>query len=238
MTPTQSIQHQAIVSIKNFSRFVLENQDKITNKSFAKQFSRLGKSYGDISATGDIFSREADMLADELFDMGNFDFVSIIMSTLCKTNKYRSDALEFFAKKGLSIAEIKGDYVHMVARLNDLRNIYFNNPEFKNEYIHVLRKEEKYLTIITQSYENAQKSFGTCGHKMAPLETYELMLAQIQADLAKYIKNCDPQEAKKKLTSALRLFNKYGVQKPVKYIAHIYVEILRKNKYPRTRHNL
>ena len=227
-----------IVPIKNFSRYVLKNRDTISNKDFSRQLHQLRKSYGRTYHAEDTFSREADMLADELFDLNKYDFVSIIMSTLCKINRYRMDALEFFARKGLSIAEIQGDYVHMVARLNDLRNIYFNNPAYKNEYIHVLRKEENYLKIITQSYDNAKKSFCTCGHKMAPIKTYELMLAQIQADLAKYIKNSNPQEAKKKLTSALRLFNKHGVQKPVNYIAHIYVEILRKNKYPRTRHNL
>ena len=238
MYHSRNIPPHAIETVRNFSRYVLENRDAISNKTFAKHLCQLGSSYRKNQLTEDIFSREADMLADELFELNKFDFVSIIMSKLCKINRYRIDALEFFAKKGLSIAEIQGDYVHMVARLNDLRNIYFNNPAYKNEYIHVLRKEENYLKIITQSYDDAKKSFGTCGHKMAPLETYELMLAQIQADLAKYIKNCNPQEAKKKLTSALRLFNKHGVKKPVKYIAHIYVEILRKNKYPETRHNL
>ncbi len=227
MYPARNIQLNPTKSVRDFSRYVLENRDVISNKTFAKQLCLLGNSYRKTRLTEDIFSREADMLADELFDLNKFDFVSIIMSTLCKINRYRMDALEFFARKGLSIAEIQGDYVHMVARLNDLRSIYFNNPAYKNEYLHVLQKEEKYLKIITEHYDAAQQSFRTSGHKMAPLETYELMLAQIQADQAKYIKNCNPQEAKKKLISALRLFNKHKVKKPIPYIAHIYTDILK-----------
>lgn len=221
----RNIHQLTVQSVRDFGHYVEKNHKTVSAQYFAKKLWELDKRYGQSPVTREVFSYEADMLADKLFALKRNDCVSIIMSLLCKTNKYCAPALEFFAGKGLDIAIINRDYVHMVARLNDLRTVYCNAPGQLHTYIRILEDEERCLLYITKSYDGAKHSFNTIGKKMAPKEKYEIMLAQVQLELAKLIKNKHPKTAFKKLASAERIFIKYNDRKTLDYISKLFHEI-------------
>ena len=207
-----------------FSLQVLKNQNKMTPIAFAENFSEIQRQYFKVNK-GDLFCSEADILASQLCEQRNYDFAGIIMSNLCKSFQYFPDKLEHFAIKGYKIAQSNGDYIHMMARLNDLRKIYYRRPDKLYQYVNVLYKQEKCLKELTNHYETATKSFRSIIRKPAPKEDYEQMLAHVQTEIGKLTKKKHPHDAKRKLLSARNFFSRTGNAKNVEYIDMLIKEI-------------
>ncbi len=201
----------------NFSGFVLKNQSEISTEMFSREFTTIQRKLFS-TETCDAFCHEADMLATKLIANENHNFAGIIYSALCKLTEYMPDKLEIIAKKGYELAKEKGDYVHMMARLNNLRKVYYRRPDKVYEYVQVLYKQEKCLKELTYNYETAASAYSTVIRKPAPREDYEQMLAYVQTEIGKLTRKKHPNDAFKKLLSARKIFEKYNNQQSIAYI--------------------
>lgn len=200
-----------------FSEFVLQNQRQITPKIFSQEFGKVQKGF--IAAKQrELFCKEADDLAAKLVAEKNGDFAGIIYSALTKLTEYFPKELEIYAKKGLAVAEANGDYVHMMARLNNLRKVYIDKPDKLYDYIQTLYAQEKCLKKLSKNFDDATAGFRTVSRKTATKEDYQKMLAYVQTEIGKLTWKKHPKDATKKLFSARQIFEARGDTQSVDYI--------------------
>ncbi len=132
-----------IPTIENFSIFLKrKRKEKLVLKLLLMNLEK----YANIILPpdkSDTFCLEADILASKMIEENNIDFAGIILSSLCKITQFIPEQLENFALKGLHVARINKDPIHIMARLNDLRKLYFRRPEKLYEYVQVLYQQEK-----------------------------------------------------------------------------------------------
>ncbi len=211
-------------TFKRFSAFVLDNQSQLSPKVFAEEFGKIQRHYM-IEKQCDAFCSEADGLAAKLVEQKNNDFAGIIMSALCKLTEFMPNQLEKFAMNGYEIAKANGDPIHMMARLNDLRKVYYRRPEKLYQYIQVLYKQEKCLKELTNHYETLSETHKTVTRRLAPKKDYKQMLAHVQTEIGKLTKKKHPQDAQKKLLSAREIFESRGNKQNVQYIDMLLREI-------------
>ena len=224
MIPRELFRKETINTLRSFGEFVLANEKRITPRVFADEFWKLEKQYargGNI----DTFCRESDNLAQMLFNHYKDDYVGIIMSVLCKTNEARPQALEYFAWKGFDIARMNRDFVHMMARLNDLRNVYIENPACFRQYMDVLFRQEHCLHKLTSYYDDVSKNYHSVSREIAPRGTYEEMLAYTQTEIGRITKYSNPKDARYKLSSAHNIFLKRGKHKHAEYVRKLLRDI-------------
>lgn len=205
-----------------FSEFVLKNQNKLTPRVFSEEFINLQRGSGDFM---DTFCREAEVLAGRLVESENKDFAGIVMSGLCKAAEFIPSKLEKYAQQGYELAKSNGDYVHMMARLNDLRKVYMNRPDKLYNYIQVLYKQENCLKELTNHYEKATGAYKSVIRKPASREDYKQMLAYVQTEIGKLTRKKHPNAAMKKLLSAKATFEQSGNQRSIDYIDMLLSEI-------------
>lgn len=211
----------------------------VSKRWFSNEFKEIQRNYisqGQIKS----FCKEADILADKLIEHKKHDFAGIIMSALCKLTQYFPERLEPIAIKGYKIAEALGDNIHMLARLNDLRKIYYKNPNRLYDYVQVLYKQEKCLKQITRNYEISTQKFCTVDRQAASKEEYERMLAFVQTDIGKITKRKHPNDARQKLLSARKIFEKNGNKQHIDYINMLLgeIEIILRQKHQQEIQNL
>lgn len=208
----------------NFSKFLRENRGQVSPQTFAEEFGKIQRQYF-AAKQKDTFCQEAEALASQMVQEENTDFAGIILSSLCKIVQYLPELLEHFAIKGYEVAKSKGDTLHMMARLNDLRKVYYRRPEKLYQYIQVLYKQEKCLKELTRNYDKAVGSYQTVSRQAAQKRDYELMLAHVQTEIGKITKRKHPFDAQSKLLSARETFETRGYSKNVDYIDMLLNEI-------------
>lgn len=222
--PTISRATKLIPYFNQFSEFVIKNQRRMTPGNFSEELGYVQQDFINAGRRR-LFCLEADQLAQNLVKSKNKDFPGIIYSALCKLTENFPAQLEYFAQKGYEVAKNNGDYVHMMARLNDLRKVYMNRPEKLYDYIQVLYKQEKCLKKLTNHYDSAVQTFQSVSRKPAPREEYRKMLAYIQTEIGKLTKKKHPHDAEKKLNNAKQIFQDNGDYKSVNYIDMLLFEI-------------
>lgn len=211
-------------TIENLSRFIEQKRGQISPRDFADEFGKIKKHYL-ASRQRDTFCSEADSLASKMIEEKNIDFAGIILSSLCKLTQYFPEQLEYFALKGLQVARLNKDPVHIMARLNDLRKIYYRRPDKLYEYLQVLYQQEKCLKTLTQNYEHSKDAFQTLSRRIAPKRDYDLMLAHVQTEIGKITKRKKPFNAQTMLISARATFEARGYKQNVEYIDMLLNEI-------------
>lgn len=222
--PVISGARKLIPYFNQFSEFVIKNQRRMTPGNFSEELGYVQRDFVN-AGRGKLFCIEADHLAQNLVKSNNQDFPGIIYSALCKLTENFPAQLEYFAQKGYEVAKNNGDYVHMMARLNDLRKVYMNRPEKLYDYIQVLYKQEKCLKQLTNHYDSAVQTFQSVSRKPASKEEYRKMLAYIQTEIGKLTKKKHPHDAEKKLNNAKQIFQDNGDYKSVNYIDMLLFEI-------------
>lgn len=203
---------------------MIANHKKVSPNFFADEFNRV-KWICLQELPEDVFCTEAEIAATKLAETENTNFAGIIMSSLCKLVEFIPELLEPMAIKGYEISKINGDTIHMLSRLNDLRKIYYGQPDKLFQYIKVLYKEEKCLKELVNNYEKATKSYKTLTRRPATLQEYEQMLGFIQTEIGKLTKRKHPTDALDKLISAREIFIRRNNTKHVAYIDLLIKEI-------------
>ncbi len=207
----------SVPNLKSFSNFVQENNATMTPSSFYKHYNAIQKSWLNV-VDKDLYCSKCQNLATDLLESGQKDFAGIVISSLCKISSDAPKMLEVLAKKGYELAKDNGDYVHMMARLNDLRRVYMGKPEKLYDYIQVLYKQEKSLRVITRDYDKTAESYKSILRELAPMQEYEQMLAYVRTEIGKLTCRKHPNDAMRKLLLARYTFEKYGNERSVDYI--------------------
>lgn len=209
-----------LAKFRNFSEFIVANRKSVSPRIFSQEYGTFVK-----SMKVDEFCAESEKLATALRNQNENGFAGIIYSTLCKVTEFIPNELEKFALKGYEVAQANGDYVHMMARLNNLRKVYDGRPEKLYDYIQTLYKQEKCLKQLTKHYEECVTNFQSVIRKPASQEQYEKMLAYVQTEIAKLTKKKHPNDALNKLMSARHIFEKQNNEQSLKYIDMLINEI-------------
>lgn len=209
-----------LLKFKNFSEFILANKKSVSPRVFSQQYSPFVR-----IMKRDEFCTESEKLATALTKENENGFAGIIYSTLCKVTEFFPNELEKFALKGYEIAQSNGDYVHMMARLNNLRKVYDGRPEKLYDYVQTLYKQEKCLKQLTRHYDECVRDFQSVIREPATLEQYEGMLAYVQTEIGKLTKKKHPNDALNKLLSARHIFEKQNNIRSVNYIDMLIGEI-------------
>lgn len=217
MSLVSSASKRMLPDFNKFSEFILQNQKQISPRVFSQEFGLIQRDF--VSAKQrELFCQEADKLASRLISEQNGDFAGIIYSALTKLTEYFPKELEVYAKKGLQVAESQGDYVHVMARLNNLRKVYIDKPDRLYDYIQTLYAQEKCLKKLSKSYETATEGYKTVTRKAKNKEDYEKMLAYVQTEIGKLTWKKHPNDAMRKLLNAKRIFMEKGNKQSVEYI--------------------
>jgi len=217
MVSVVSITGRVLPDFNKFSEFVMKNQKQMSPRVFSQQLVSVQRDFL-AARQRELFCSEADKLAQKLFEEENGNFAGIIYSTLTKLTEFFPNELEIYAKKGLKVAEANGDYVHMMARLNNLRKIYIDKPDKLYDYIQTLFAQEKCLKRLTKFYDESTENYKTIIRKAASKEDYEKMLAYVQTEIGKLTWRKHPNDALKKILSAQRIFKEKGLTQSVEYI--------------------
>lgn len=209
-----------LLRFKSFSEFILTNRKSISPRVFSEHYGSFVK-----AMKPDEFCTESAQLAEELSKQNENGFAGIIYSTLCKVTECVPHELEKFAIKGYETAKLNGDYVHMAARLNNLRKVYDGKPEKFYDYIQTLYKQEKCLKKLTRNYDDCVQNFQSVIRKPATKEQYEQLLAYVQTEIAKITRKKHPEDALHKLISARYIFEQQNNTKSLNYVNMLISEI-------------
>ncbi len=215
---------QHIPDFRHFSKFVLSNQRTMPLSYFASEFGNLKQVYLEANCR-DYFCKNAGQLAEELVHRNNNDFASIIYSTLAKVTGRFPIELERYAIKGVDVARRNGDYIHEMARLNDLRKIYYRRQDRFQNYLDVLYSQERCLKKITSNYDEAIQRYKTLSRKPASRDSYLTMLAYIQTELSKLIWQKHPKNALSKLQCAQDIYRKNHDSASIEYVTLLMLKI-------------
>lgn len=200
-----------------FSDFIVQNHRKVTPQNFSKRYTSLQNNFLE-SHAGDLFCSKSAELAEALTKQEQNDFAGIIYSALCEITELIPHKLEIFAKRGYETAKSNGDYVHMMARLNNLRKLYIDHPNLFQKYIKVLHKQEECLQELTTHYAECADRHKSIKRPIGSKEQYEQMLAYVQTEIAKLTKEKHPEECLERLRSAREVFNRQHNTRSVSYI--------------------
>lgn len=202
---------------KNFSEFVLTNKGQISPKIFSQEFGYIQKDFINASQR-ELFCQEADKLAIKLMKEEKGDFAGIIYSALTKLTEFFPKELEIYAKKGLEVAKSNGDYVHIMARLNNLRKVYMGKPDKVYDYVQTLYAQEKCLRKLSSHYETASSTYQSVTRKAASKDDYEVMLAFVQTEIGKLTWKKHPNDSMRKLINAREIFEKNNDNRSLSYV--------------------
>jgi hypothetical protein len=132
---------------------------------------------------------------------------------------------EGLAIKGYHIAKTNGDILHEMARLNDLRKIYYQDPDRVKNYLGVMYAQEGCLKKLAFNYESAVSTYHSIMRTPASPKAYKTMLAFVQTEIAKLTKRRHPLGAMNKLISAREIFVEDKNKQSVRYIDMLLREI-------------
>lgn len=164
-------------------------------------------------------------LAERLVGLGSGRLAGIIYSLLIKANSDNPELVVRLATNGLAIAKRFHDPVHIMARCEDLRRIYNVTCPQSEKMLKVLYEEKRALNSINKNYKSAQNRFITISKEMKSLDNYQIMQGAVQIQIAKILKNSNPQAAIAELESAYKLLTSIGKGKYTKEIEKLLQEI-------------
>ena len=197
--------------LEAFSTHVLK-ATKRNQKLNPQDFSDRLKGIGDAFVKQDqitSMNKGSRALAERLVSMNNLPFAGRVYSFLIKLNKGNDKAVEEFATNALAIAKRLHDPIHIMARTNDLKEIYKKSPNDK--YLSLLFDEKRALNMIIKDYNRVKQQFETARTKMKPIENYEAKLAAIKLEIGEIsLAKGDKSVAKTELTEALDIYRRIG----------------------------
>lgn len=155
------------------------------------------------------FNRISSRLAENLVSIGEGSLAGAVYSLLIKLNQKNTEAIEKFATNALAIAKRFHDPVHIMARANDLKEIYKVTQPNSDKHLKTLQTEKRALKEICEKYTKVQGRFHTIKRAMKPVEGYELKLAAIRYEIAQILKDSNKQLAMEELEKADAIMQKH-----------------------------
>lgn len=192
-------------SFDTFSQQVLKGAKK-GQKSNLKEFTHNLTSFTDsFEANKDVMNKKSKKFAEALVGLNKDNMASVVYSFLIKLNRGNLNMIEEFATNALKIAKRLKDPVHIMARANDLREVYKITPPKDNRFITILFEEKRALKDIVKNYDNIKSSNKSLKSK----DNYKTLLADVQYDIG--IRHQDKNIANQELSEAKALYEELGL---------------------------
>lgn len=191
---------------------ILRTKEKrvVNPLTFSNQLREIGD-YFVSNQQEENLNRYSKNLAETLVSQKSLELAGRVYSFLIKFNKGNKKYIEEFATNALIIAKRLHDPVHIMARANDLKEIYKYTQLGSDKHMRVLFDEKKALNTIIKDYEGAKKRYVSLYTEMKPVERYEEKLAAVKIEIAEaLIKRNEIGAAKIELREALQMYEKIG----------------------------
>ena len=193
-------------SFEVFSQQVLKSA-KRGQKTNLKDFTKRLTSFTDtFESNKDVMNKKTKKFAETLVSLNNDSLASVVYSFLIKLNHGNLAVVEEFATNALKIAKRLKDPVHVMARANDLREVYKIVPPKGDKFINVLYDEKQALKDIIKNFDSIQAK----SKKLKPKENYKTLLAEVQFDIG--LRHKDKNVAQKELLEAKGLYLELGLE--------------------------
>lgn len=187
-----------------------EKNSKIDTNKFTKELKEIGDTF-EKESQKEKMNKNARQLAERLVSLKNNKFAGIIYSYLIKFNKGNQKIVEEYATNALIIAKRQRDPVHIMARTNDLRDIYKITQPNSDKYLSVLFDEKRALNDIINNYESAQKRYISTHREIKPIENYIEKLAAIKLEIGEVLLNKkEKHQAQIELQEAFEIYQRIG----------------------------
>ena len=192
-------------SFEVFSQQVLKSSQR-GQKINLKEFTHNLTSYADSFTTNkDVMNKKSKKFAEALVGLNKDNMASVVYSFLIKLNHGNLSAIEEFATNALKIAKRLKDPVHIMARANDLREVYKITPPKDDRFITILYEEKRALKDIVKNYDNIKVN----NKNLKSKDNYRALLAEVQYDIG--IRHQDKNISKQELAEAKALWEELGL---------------------------
>ena len=190
---TKSLEENQPVNLKTFSRELLDIGDAFVLRSEIECLNKHGKRF-----------------AETLVNLGDLNLAGIVYSLIIRLNPKQALVVEQVATNALAIAKRFNDPVHIMARANDLKEIYKLSQPGSKKHLQVLQTEKRALNDICTNYDGVQKRYRSLRRQMKPVKSYELKLAAIRFEIAEILQKENKTAAIEELLGAREILEKYG----------------------------
>lgn len=206
------IERNALKAFRQLTRNINHRiqQGQIVNpKSLYASLMSLGDRF-ELQGQHHVMNLQSSNFAEKLVAQGQYNLASIIYGILLKSNEKNPFLLEHFGQKALAAARKTNDPIHIMARADDLNNLYRITEYGSSKHYKVLTEEKKALENIVYNYKRAIRKYKTISREPLPLDHYEFMLCGIKMEIAKIKMDTNPLLVINELEEAEKLMNKYG----------------------------
>lgn len=188
-----------------FSQRVLKNikrGQRLNLQDFTKELTSFEDCF---EANKNILNKKSKNLAETLVSLNKDSMASIVYNFLIKVNNGNIKLIEEFATNALKIAKRLNDPVGIMARANDLREVYKVFPPKNDKFMSILYDEKHALNKIINNFDNLQKQ----NKNLKPKESYQALLADVKFDIG--TRHNDKNIAKQELSEAKTIYIKLGL---------------------------
>ena len=215
---------QALLILEDKITKSLKKKEPIDIKAFSSELHDIGDAFVSRSEV-ECLNKHGKRFAENLVKLGDNNLAGIIYSLIIRVNPKQSTIVEQVATNALAIAKRLSDPVHIMARANDLKEIYKFTQHGSEKHLRTLQTEKRALNAICTNYEGVQKRYRTLKREMRPIEAYELKLAAIRFEIAEILANTNKQAAIEELLAAKEIILKHGKGKLHKQIEKLLAEL-------------
>ncbi len=200
---------QALLALEEKTTRSLEHKQTINPTRFSCELNDIGDAFVSRSEI-ECLNKHGKRFAESLVKLGDSNLAGIVYSLIIRLNPKQTQVVEQTATNALAIAKRFNDPIHIMARANDLKEIYKINQPGSAKHLKTLQTEKRALVEICTNYEGVQKRYRTIRREMRPVKSYELKLAAIRFEIAEIIQNENKNNAIEELILAQKIMEKYG----------------------------
>lgn len=202
----------------------VQQKRPVDKSSFSYGLYCIGDSF---QAAGDTFgfNKKASWLAETLVGLKSNDLAGVVYSLLVKLNYGNPKLREKYATNALAIAVRTKDPVHIMARANDLKEIYKLTERGSDKHLKVMYQEKRALNEIVTNYDKIALEHNTITRELGSKDGYQAKLAAIKVEIGDLLKYKDPVLAKKELIEAREMYSVLGEGRNTEKIKQILEKI-------------
>ena len=194
---SKNIEHNTTNSFDDYSQRItkiVKRNQKINRLEFLNSIRDFGDRF-EKENTPEIMNKKSIKLAQNLVSLKKEDLAGIIYSFLVKFNKDNYEKKEECAINALAIAIRLKDPIHIMARANDLKEIYKVTAKGSKKHLKTIYEEKRAIKKNIDDYERLKTNNRNIVRGLKSKENYQQMLAAIKIEIAELIMNENQNEA-------------------------------------------
>lgn len=215
---------QALLALETKTTKLLQQNQSVNPVKFSCELNDISDSFVKRSEIESL-NKHGKRLAETLVKLGDINLAGIVYSLIIRINPKHSKIVEQAATNALAIAKRTNDPIHIMARANDLKEIYKISEPGSTKHLNILQTEKRALSSICNNYDGVKKRYRTLKREMRPVGSYELKLAAIKYEIAEILQRENKAAAVDELLGAQTIIQKHGQGKLSKKIAKLLIEL-------------